>query len=116
MPLTSNDTVNPVLVIAEKSNFRLNKPKSQLSHVRSNELLPNTKVVELDKINNFRVQSFSSSNMKIRVNPEKQAGSVNMNSHLKLSNHRSIEFLPKRKVVGNLILNNFRVQNFSSFN
>ena len=74
------------------------------------------KVVEFDKINNFRVQSFSSYNIKFGVNPERQAGSVNSNSNFKLSNHRSNEFLSKRKVVGNLILNNFRVQNFSSFN
>ena len=73
------------------------------------------KVVEFDKINNFRIQSFSGYNMKFGVNPEKQAGSLNLNSNFKLSNHRSKEFLPERKVVGNLILNNFRVQNFSSF-
>ena len=61
---------------------RLNEPKSQLSHVGSNELLPKTKVVEFDKINNFCVQNFSSSNMKFGVNPEKQVGSLNLNSNL----------------------------------
>jgi hypothetical protein len=54
--------------------------------------------------------------MKFGVNPEKQAGSLNLNSNSKLSNHRSNAVLPERKVVGNLILNNFCVQNFSSFN
>jgi hypothetical protein len=78
--------------------------------------LPKTKVVEFDKMNNFCIQSFSGYNMKFGVNPEKQAGSLNLNSNFKLSNHRSNEFLPERKVVGNLILNNFRVQNFPSFN
>ena len=74
------------------------------------------KVVEFDKVNNFRVQSFSSYNIKFGVNPEKQWVHLNLNSNFKLPNHRSNEVLPERKVVGNLILNNFCVQKFSSFN
>jgi len=56
---------SPNFSITAKLKFSLNTPKSQLSHFCSNELLPKTKVIEFDKINNFRVQSFSSSNMKI---------------------------------------------------
>ena len=59
------------------------------------------KVVEFDKINNFLVQSFSSSNMKFGVSPEKQVGALNLNSNFKLSNRCSNEVLPERKVVVN---------------
>ena len=58
MHLTSNDTVNPTFGDYLKAEIRLPEPKSQLSHLGSNELLPKMKVAEFDKINNFRIQSF----------------------------------------------------------
>ena len=73
MQLIRNDNLNPLkFQLLKKPEIRLNTPKSQLSHLSSNELLPKTKVVEFYKTNNFRIQSFSSYNMKFGENPKKQ--------------------------------------------